>query len=60
MAESEDGWGRSGDWAGKVVYEKEKLVKFRPGTMLLYRVRASADFHTARISTSTTDTALQA
>ena len=38
LQESEGGWGRAGNWVGKDVYEKEQLVRFRPGTMLLYRM----------------------
>lgn len=37
-SEGSDGWGRSEGWIGQSVYEAERLVRYRPGTILLYRV----------------------
>ena len=36
--EGAEGWGRSDGWLGQSVYEAERLVRYRPGTMLLYRM----------------------
>ena len=36
--EGVEGWGRSDGWVGQSVYEAERLVRYRPGTILLYRM----------------------
>ena len=36
------GWGRSDGWLGRSVYEAERLVRYKPGTILLYRVSVTS------------------
>ena len=36
--ETAGGWGRQHGWEGHQIYEKEKLVRYKPGTVLLYRM----------------------
>ena len=40
--EGVEGWGRSDGWVGQSVYEAERLVRYRPGTILLYRMDTCA------------------
>ena len=40
--EGVNGWGRSDGWLGQSVYEAERLVRYRPGTILLYRVSVTS------------------
>ena len=38
LGESETGWGRTGTYEGREIYERELLPRYRVGTCLLYRM----------------------
>ena len=38
VGESEGGWGRTGDYEGREIYERELLPRYREGTCLFYRM----------------------
>lgn len=38
LGESDAGWGRTADYEGREIYEREMLPRYRVGTCLLYRM----------------------